>query len=191
MSTTVVLTARPYVQMGRDIKLNCSADFAPVGHIAEFLANKVTFTNIRKHSLACFNSKLNEMCLNTSCSCAKNSKSYIVFFEPDLKHEQISFSCKMRLTGNDIKTSNEVIVNIIGKITFFFCICSIKFSIGNVVFVYLDWYTMNVSYIVGIYIFAYSCILTNDWDELFWKCKLSVKCLVAQMLAMQNNHIYE
>ncbi|XP_071172038.1 uncharacterized protein [Mytilus edulis] len=112
-SVTVVLAAKPYVQTGETVKLNCSSDFVPIGHVAEFLVNKVTFTNIRKHSSACFNSKLNKICVNGTCSCAQNRRSYVVFFQPDVKSRQVSFSCTMRFTGNDVKASNDVIVRII------------------------------------------------------------------------------
>lgn len=118
-SASVVLTTNPYVQTGEAVKLNCSSDFVPIGHAAEFLANKVTFTNIRNHPLGCFNSKVNELCSNYTCSCAQNRRSYMLFFKPDVNSNRVSISCKMRFSGNDIQVSNDVIVTVIGIIWLF------------------------------------------------------------------------
>lgn len=106
------------MQTGEAVKINCSADFVPVGHVAEFMANKVTLTNIRKDQSACFSSKLNKICSNNTCSCAENRRSYMMFFQPDVNSSQDSLSCNMRFTGNDIKVSNDVIIKVIGSITF-------------------------------------------------------------------------
>lgn len=119
MSATVVLTAMPYVQKGQTIKLNCSSDFVPIGHNAEFLINKVTYTNVRMHSFACFNSKFDEICSNTTCRCAQNRRSYELYFDPDHTSDELSFSCKMRLTWNELKLSKDVVVTIIGNIIFY------------------------------------------------------------------------
>lgn len=117
MTATVVLTARPFVQTGQVVKLNCSSDVVPIGQVAEFLVDKVTYTNIRMDSLDCFNSKLKEMCYNTTCSCAKNMRSYILYLKPVLQSDKFSVSCKMRFPGNEMKLSQDVGVTIIGNIT--------------------------------------------------------------------------
>lgn len=117
MSATVVLTTRQYVQKGQAIKLNCSSDFDPIGQNAEFLINKVTYTNVRMYSFGCFNSKSAEKCFNTTCRCAQNRRSYEMYFKPDRKSDELSFSCKMRFTGNELKLSEDVVVTIIGSIT--------------------------------------------------------------------------
>lgn len=112
---TVVLTANTYTQRGQKLKLNCSSDVVPVGQAAEFLVNNMTLTNIRKHNLVCFDTKLKETCGNYTCRCAENKKSYMAIFKPPYNSKYINLMCRMKFSGGIVVLSQEIIATIIGK----------------------------------------------------------------------------
>lgn len=110
-----MLTANAFTQRGQEIQLNCSSNVVPIGQTAEFLVNNMTFTNIRKHKLVCFNTKLREACNNVTCRCAENKKSYMAIFKPPYNSKYINLMCRMKFSGGRVILSQEVVATILGK----------------------------------------------------------------------------